>query len=91
MNNNNRQGETPTPPEELANLNVIKNVECESNVGSPNNAAVCDFVEANISSEDYEMSVTGNNPNPAFQIGGIVTDTLGNGKGLPIIGVILEP
>jgi hypothetical protein len=34
MNNNNRQGETPIPPQELANLNVIKNVECESNGGS---------------------------------------------------------
>ena len=31
------------------------------------------------------------NPNLAFQIGGVVTDTLGNGKGLPLIGVILEP
>jgi hypothetical protein len=31
------------------------------------------------------------NPNLAFQIGGLVTDTLGNGRGLPLIGVILEP
>jgi hypothetical protein len=64
-NNNNRQGEPPTPPEELAKLNVIKNVECDSNGGSPNDEAVCDFVEANISPEDYEMTVTGNNPNPS--------------------------
>jgi hypothetical protein len=64
-NNNNRQGEPPTPSEELAKLNVIKNVECDSNGGSPNDAAVCDFVEANISPEDYEMTVTGNNPTPS--------------------------
>ena len=31
------------------------------------------------------------NPNLAFQIGGIVSDTLGNGRGLPLIGVILDP
>jgi hypothetical protein len=31
------------------------------------------------------------NPNLAFQIGGVVSDTLGNGRGLPLIGVILDP
>jgi hypothetical protein len=31
------------------------------------------------------------NPNLAFQIGGIVSDTLGNGRGLQLIGVILDP
>lgn len=31
------------------------------------------------------------NTNLAFQIGGIVSDILGNGRGLPLTGVILEP
>jgi hypothetical protein len=63
-NNNNEQG-GETPPEELANLNVIKTVECNAPGGQPNEEAVCDYVEANISPEDYQMIVTGNSPDPS--------------------------
>jgi hypothetical protein len=67
-NNNEQAGETPTPPpEELANLNVIKTVECESTSGEPDDEAVCNYVEANLlpGLEDYEMTVTGNSPDPS--------------------------
>lgn len=64
-NNNQQEGGTPTPPAELTSLNVRKNIDCESTGGSPNNDAVCEYVEANITPEDYMMIVTGNIPNPS--------------------------
>ncbi|HET7643155.1 MAG TPA: hypothetical protein VFK40_06580 [Nitrososphaeraceae archaeon] len=57
----------PTPTEELANLNVIKNVDCISEGGTPNDDAVCDYVLENILPSNYQMIVTGigANANPS--------------------------
>jgi hypothetical protein len=65
VNNNNNtvietgNGTVPTPPEELANLNVIKNVDCISEGGRPDDDAVCDYVLENILPSNYQMIVTG--------------------------------
>jgi hypothetical protein len=57
--------QTP-PPEELANLNVIKNVVCRT-TNPENNPSVCDYVLANISPSDSNMTLTGidNDPEPS--------------------------
>ncbi|HEX5186527.1 MAG TPA: hypothetical protein VFV86_06520 [Nitrososphaeraceae archaeon] len=53
----------PTPPgppqEEFANLNVIKNVNCISEGGMPDDDAVYDYVLENILPSNYQMIVTG--------------------------------
>lgn len=62
-NNNNTNignGNISIPPaEEFANLNVIKNVDCISEGGTPDDDAVCDYVLENILPSNYQMIVTG--------------------------------
>ncbi|HET8792838.1 MAG TPA: hypothetical protein VFM31_03510, partial [Nitrososphaeraceae archaeon] len=62
-NNNNTNignGNISIPPaEEFANLNVIKNVNCISEGGMPDDDAVCDYVLENILPSNYQMIVTG--------------------------------
>jgi hypothetical protein len=53
---------TPTPPEELANLNVTKIIQCNSINGDPSDATICAIITNSISPENYQMSVSGNDP-----------------------------
>lgn len=57
-----------TPPtDEVADLNVIKNVECDSDNGSPDDDAVCNYVLSNVGPANYQITVTGigNSPEPS--------------------------
>ncbi|WP_148685841.1 hypothetical protein [Candidatus Nitrosocosmicus hydrocola] len=67
IGSNNGNGDNDTNGGEDGILTVSKEVTCESVGGQPNNTAVCDFAvtSANFPGpEDFEITVTGNNPNP---------------------------
>jgi len=51
--------------EESATLLVTKDIRCESDLGIPSDEAVCQFVSANVESNQFTITVTGNNSNPS--------------------------
>lgn len=66
--NNTEETPIPPPPEVPDTLTVFKEVECESNNGSPSDDAVCAFALASANfhdPSDYPITVTGNSPNPS--------------------------
>lgn len=77
--NNSEETPIPPPPEEPGTLTVIKEVECDSNAGTPSDTAVCDFAVASANfpeSSEYPISVTGNNPDSS--------DFPGSATGTPV-------
>lgn len=66
--NNGNDDNNTNGGDEPGTLTVSKEVTCESTGGEPNNTAVCNFAINSINfpnPDDYEITVTGNNPNPA--------------------------
>ncbi len=56
---------TPPPPEESALLQVTKVIVCFTNGSEPEFFEVCNSIFAEISPNLFDISVTGNNPNPS--------------------------
>jgi hypothetical protein len=70
-----------TPPEELANLNVIKIIKCISRDGDPSDGAICAIITNRISADQYQMSLTGNVPEPLEFPGSSTGTNVELGKG----------
>jgi hypothetical protein len=77
-NENARQGERPTPTEppteppveELATLKVSKAIPCFTNGPDPRFFEICDSIHAAISPDLFDISVSGNNPDPSSPFSG---------------------
>jgi hypothetical protein len=70
--------------EEIAQLSVTKTVTCSSHLGAPDNAAVCNFALASDNfpePSDYQISVTGNNPDPSSFTGSESPEVVSIGPG----------
>ncbi|MBA3749490.1 MAG: hypothetical protein H0X03_01065 [Nitrosopumilus sp.] len=63
--NNAELNELTPISEESSTLLVTKSIRCESDLGIPSNEAVCQFVSSNVESNQFTITVTGNNSNPS--------------------------
>jgi hypothetical protein len=45
---------------DMATINVTKTVHCDSSLGIPSDDAICQFVLANVESDQFSIEVTGN-------------------------------
>jgi len=66
--NNSEETPIPPPPEEPGLLTVSKEVECQSNNGSPDDTALCDYAITSPNFPQpaaYPIAVTGSSPSPS--------------------------
>ena len=52
-----------TTQEQQATVTVTKIVRCDSSLGIPSDDSVCQFVLENVDANQFDLVVTGNNPN----------------------------
>lgn len=81
-NNVNTNNGTNPPPNEPGTLTVTKEVQCGTD--APNPEVVCEYAKASANfpdPEDYQITVTGNNPNPSNFAGSPTGTTVTLGEG----------
>jgi hypothetical protein len=79
-------------PPEIAQLSVTKTVSCSSHLGAPSNVAVCNFALASDNfpdPSDYQIAVTGNNPDPSSFAGSESPEVVSIGPGGYTVSEIL--
>jgi hypothetical protein len=56
-------GVANTTQEQQATVTVTKIVRCDSSLGIPSDDSICQFVLENVAPNQFDLTVTGNNPN----------------------------
>ena len=82
----------PTTPSPNGALTVVKQVICQSNGGSPSDAAVCAFAENSDNfpqPSGYQITVTGSNPSPSTFPGNSTGNQVTLGPGTYTVGETL--